>query len=73
MESTWFSVVELPKQNRAEPIADFVLRVCSAVETLRIPTDASGGFRETEKEKEARVEKLNGEFLKDRANSVHEV
>ena len=55
-------MVELPKQNRAEPIQEYVLRVCSALETLRVPTDANGGFRETDKDKEARLEKLNGGF-----------
>eukprot|EP00094_Tigriopus_californicus_P004744 TCALIF_04564-PA protein Name:"Protein of unknown function" AED:0.61 eAED:0.61 QI:0/0/0/0.33/1/1/3/0/160 len=60
LESSWWAVAELPKQNRAESIQDYVLRVCSVLETLRMPFDASGGFQESEKEKEARLEKVNG-------------
>ncbi|XP_059097351.1 uncharacterized protein LOC131891732 [Tigriopus californicus] len=59
LESSWWAVAELPKQNRAESIQDYVLRVCSVLETLRMPFDASGGFQESEKEKEARLEKVN--------------
>ena len=37
-----------------------MLRVCAAIESLRIPFDANA-FRESQKEKDARIETVNGE------------
>ena len=42
------------------PLQDYVLRVCAAIESLRIPFDANA-FRESQKEKDARIETVNGE------------
>jgi len=62
LEKSWWATVDLPKQNRAEAIPDFILRVCSTVEKLRVPANENGAaFKETEAEKEDRVERINGE------------
>ena len=37
-----------------------MLRVCGSIESLRIPFDANA-FRETQKEKDERIETVNGE------------
>ena len=39
---------------------DYVLRVCTSIESLRIPFDANA-FRESQKEKDERIETVNGE------------
>ena len=62
-ESSWYSMIEMPKQNRAEPVQDYILRVCTVIESLRVPLDANKEFRETQKEKEQRIEKVNGNKL----------
>ena len=41
-------------------LQDYVLRVCASIESLRIPFDANA-FRESQKEKDARIETVNGE------------
>ena len=53
--------MEIPPQNRAENFASYVLRVCSTIETVRIPlTSEANSFRESTKDKDSRVEKVNG-------------
>ena len=41
-------------------LQDYVLRVCASIESLRIPFDANA-FRESQKEKDLRIETVNGE------------
>ena len=60
-ESSWYSMIEIPKQNRAEPVQDYILRVCTVIESLRVPL-AAKDFKETQKEKEERIEKVNGAY-----------
>ena len=51
----------MPKQNRAEPFSAYVLRVCSAIDLVRVPSTLDGvPFKETEAETEARHERVNG-------------
>jgi hypothetical protein len=53
--------MEIPPQNRAENFSSYVLRVCSTIETVRIPlTSEANSFRESTKDKDSRVEKVNG-------------
>ena len=53
--------MEIPLQNRAENFASYVLRVCNTIETVRIPlTSEANSFRESKKEKDNRVERVNG-------------
>ena len=41
---------------------DFVLRVCSTIETFRVPSSEDAtAFKETDKETEERKERVNGE------------
>ena len=61
IESTWWALVEIPQQNRAENFASYVLRVCNTIDSVRIPLNSeANSFRESEREKDARVEKVNG-------------
>ena len=56
--------MEIPPQNRAENFASYVLRVCSTIETVRIPlTSEANSFRESTKDKDSRVEKVNGKNI----------
>ena len=56
--------MEIPPQNRAENFASYVLRVCSTIETVRIPlTSEANSFRESTKDKDSRVEKVNGKTI----------
>ena len=48
---------------------DYVLRVCASIESLRIPFDANA-FRESQKEKDARIETVNGERERERVASI---
>lgn len=60
IETSWWALLELPKQNRAENFGTYVLRVCNAVDCVRIPSTCdSTAFKETEEEREARVERVN--------------
>eukprot|EP00093_Oithona_nana_P007605 07605.XXX_324658_327576_1 [CDS] Oithona nana genome sequencing. len=60
IESTWWALVEIPQQNRAENFASYVLRVCNTIDSVRIPLNSeANSFRESEREKDARVEKVN--------------
>ncbi len=59
LENGWWAVIEIPRQNRGEPISDFVLRVSCIVDCVRVPA-AETAFRETNEEKELRAEKVNG-------------
>ena len=53
--------MEIPQQNRAENFASYVLRVCNTIDSVRIPLNSeANSFRESEREKDARVEKVNG-------------
>ena len=53
--------MEIPQQNRAENFASYVLRVCNTIDSVRIPlTSEANSFRESERDKDARVEKVNG-------------
>ena len=55
--------MEIPLQNRAENFASYVLRVCNTIETVRIPlTSEANSFRESKKDKDGRVEKVNGKM-----------
>merc|ERR1711974_348334 len=64
IESTWWALMEIPLQNRAENFASYVLRVCNTIETVRIPlTSEANSFRESKKEKDNRVEKVNGKKI----------
>ena len=57
--------MEIPQQNRAENFASYVLRVCNTIDSVRIPLNSeANSFRESEREKDARVEKVNGKTLK---------
>ena len=57
--------MEIPPQNRAENFASYVLRVCSTIEMVRIPlTSEANSFRESTKDKDSRVEKVNGKNIK---------
>ena len=49
-----------PSSLHSNPLQDYVLRVCASIESLRIPFDANA-FRESQKEKDARIETVNGE------------
>ena len=61
IDSTWWALVEIPQQNRAENFGSYVLRVCSTIDSVRIPlTSDANSFRESEKDKESRIEKVNG-------------
>ena len=61
IESTWWALVEIPQQNRAENFSSYVLRVCNTIDSVRIPLNSEANpFRESEREKDARVEKVNG-------------
>ena len=65
IESTWWALVEIPQQNRAENFASYVLRVCNTIDSVRIPLNSeANSFRESEREKDARVEKVNGEKIR---------
>ena len=56
--------MEIPQQNRAENFASYVLRVCNTIDSVRIPLNSeANSFRESEREKDARVEKVNGEKI----------
>ena len=56
--------MEIPPQNRAENFASYVLRVCSTIEMVRIPlTSEANSFRESTKDKDSRVEKVNGKNI----------
>ena len=62
IESTWWALVDIPQQNRAETFGSYVLRVCNTIDSVRIPlTSEANSFRESERDKDARVEKVNGE------------
>ena len=64
IESTWWALMEIPLQNRAENFASYVLRVCNTIETVRIPlTSEANSFRESKKDKDSRVEKVNGKNI----------
>ena len=53
--------MEIPQQNRAENFASYVLRVCNTIDSVRIPLNSeANSFRESERDKDARVEKVNG-------------
>ena len=57
--------MEIPQQNRAENFASYVLRVCNTIDSVRIPLNSeANSFRESEREKDARVEKVNGEKIR---------
>ena len=57
--------MEIPQQNRAENFASYVLRGCNTIDSVRIPLNSeANSFRESEREKDARVEKVNGKTLK---------
>lgn len=65
IDSTWWALVEIPQQNRAENFASYILRVCNTIDSVRIPlTSEANSFRESDKDKDARVEKVNGRFLR---------
>ena len=64
--------MEIPPQNRAENFASYVLRVCSTIETVRIPlTSEANSFRESTKDKDSRVEKVNGKNINCILRSAH--
>ena len=55
--------MEMPLQNRAENFSSYVIRVCGTIETVRIPlTSEANSFRESKKEKDSRVERVNGKI-----------
>jgi hypothetical protein len=57
--------MEIPKQNRAELFSAYVLRVCSAIDNVRIPTTGdTAAFKETDAEKDERHERVNGNTAK---------
>ena len=58
-------MVEIPQQNRAENFGAFVLRVCDKIDSVRIPlTSDANSFRESEKDKDIRTERVNGKCFK---------
>ena len=64
IESTWWALVEIPQQNRAENFASYVLRVCNTIDSVRIPlTSEANSFRESERDKDSRVERVNGKKI----------
>lgn len=60
IDSTWWALVDIPQQNRAENFTSYILRVCNTVDSVRIPlTSDANSFRESEKDKDGRVERVN--------------
>ena len=53
----------MPTQNKSESVQDYILRVCTAIESLRVPLSDQPSFKESKSQREARVERVNGEDI----------
>ncbi|CAH2233177.1 jg13109 [Pararge aegeria aegeria] len=66
LETQYWSLVEIPKQEKAETVPAFVLRACAIMEKTQKSGEGvktSSKLAEEAAEKRERIERLNGNFI----------